>query len=87
MPNRFAAQRLNGRRESLERVCRRLFGDGVQVEIEAEGNGPSGEADPEALRRLRQRALEHPGVGQALEVLGGEIAEIRPLPSGNGEAR
>ncbi len=87
VPNRFAAQRLNGRRESLERVCRRLFGDGVQVEIKAEGNGPSDEADPEALRRLRQRALEHPGVGQALEVLGGEIAEIRPLPSGNGETR
>jgi DNA polymerase-3 subunit gamma/tau len=87
VPNRFAAQRLNSRRESLERVCRRLFGDLVQVEIEAEGNGPAGEADPEVVRRLRQRALEHPGVGRALEVLGGEIAEIRPLSGGNGEGR
>ena len=87
VPNRFAAQRLNGRRESLERVCQRLFGDGVQVVVEAEGNGPAAEADPETVRRLRQRALEHPGVGQALEVLGGEIAEIRPLPRGNGEGR
>jgi hypothetical protein len=59
----------------------------VQVEIEAEGNGPAGEVDPEVVRRLRQRALEHPGVGRALEVLGGEIAEIRPLSGGNGEGR
>ena len=39
-------------------------------------------ADPEALRRLRQKALNHSAVGDALEVLEGEIVEIQPLPGG-----
>jgi DNA polymerase-3 subunit gamma/tau len=84
-PNRFAAQRLEGRREALEGLCAELFGKTLRVEIELPENRASGgaaQADPEALRRLRQKALNHPAVAEALEVLDGDIAEIRPLPGG-----
>jgi hypothetical protein len=57
------------------------------VEIELPENPASGgaiqaQADPEALRRLRQKALNHPAVAEALDLLDGDIAEIRPLPGG-----
>jgi DNA polymerase-3 subunit gamma/tau len=84
-PTRFAAQRLAGRREALEELCGRFFGRGVRVEVvspEAAAEAAA-ESDSEAARRLRQEALAHPAVGLALEVLEGEIAEIRPLrPAG-----
>jgi hypothetical protein len=31
------------------------------------------------VRRARQEALRHPAVNDALEILAGEILEIRPL--------
>jgi hypothetical protein len=37
--------------------------------------------DPLAQRR-RQEALNHPAVNEALEILQGEIVEIRPLGEG-----
>jgi DNA polymerase-3 subunit gamma/tau len=89
VPNRFAAQRLGGRRELLEELCARFFGRALGVDIEVQENGPAAsgaQADPKALRRLRQRALNQPAVGDALELLEGEIAEIRPLP-GRGTPR
>jgi DNA polymerase-3 subunit gamma/tau len=85
--NRFAFQRLTGRREALEAIGAEFFGHPVRVEVtlpepsEAAGAGEVPN-DPEAARRLRQRALEHPAVSRALEVLEGEIAEIRPLGPG-----
>jgi DNA polymerase-3 subunit gamma/tau len=85
-PNRFAAQRLSGRREALEELCAAFFGASMRVQVETAGESAAGSGasrrDPESVRRLRQRALEHPAVGAALEVLEGEIAEIRPLPGG-----
>jgi DNA polymerase-3 subunit gamma/tau len=82
-PNRFAAQRLEGRRDTLEQICERLFGTRLRLEVE----GPAFEAAPAAAppqtnRNLRKRALNHPAVSNALEVLEGEIAEIRPLGGG-----
>jgi hypothetical protein len=35
--------------------------------------------DDELGRRRRLEALQHPAVNAALEILGGEIVEIRPL--------
>jgi DNA polymerase-3 subunit gamma/tau len=81
-PNRFAAQRLGDRLDELEQLCARFFGRPVRVKIETQesSGGSSGpEADPEALRRLRQKALNHPAVGHALDVLEGEVLEIQPL--------
>jgi DNA polymerase-3 subunit gamma/tau len=84
-PNRFAAQRLGSRSEELQQLCASFFGRGMRVEIETRESGDAGdgpEADPEALRQRRQEALNHPAVGNALEVLEGEIVEIQPLPRG-----
>jgi hypothetical protein len=81
-PNRFAAQRLGDRLDALEQLCARFFGHPVRVEIETQESrgGDSGPAaDPEALRRLRQKALNHPAVGAALDVLKGEVVEIQPF--------
>ena len=65
-------------------LCNEFFGGPMQLEVQvqepgAPGAGPS--ADPESVRLLRQQALQHPGVNAALELLDGEIIEIRPLPA------
>jgi len=82
-PEPFMARRLRGRLEALESECEKFFGRRIRVEIalpdDAEQShdtepAPSGEA----LRELRQRALDHPAVNRAVEILEGEIIEIRP---------
>jgi DNA polymerase-3 subunit gamma/tau len=86
-PSRFAAERLADKREALEAVCARFFGRAMRVEVETRSEGPSHVARPEdreAHRRLRQRALEHPAVNTALEVLEARILDIRPVPGPGG---
>ncbi len=84
VPQHFSARRLEDRRDALEAVCTQFFGHPMRLQIEVEGagapgNGPGTELDAESIRRLRQKALEHPAVNAAIEICGGEIAEIRPL--------
>ena len=84
----FAAQRLRDRLESLETVCAEFFGHPIRVQIEtteANTEAESGAATGaiaaltgEALRELTQRALKNPAVNRAVEILDGEIVEIRP---------
>jgi len=85
-PEPFAAERLRDRRESLEAVCAEFFGHPIQVEIETvdpaaevEGETAKTVLTGEALRKLRQRALQNPAVNRAVEILDGEIVEIRPV--------
>ncbi len=83
LPESFAARRLSQRRDDLEEVCRRFFGGSLRVEVESEDGAPEQQAarrEPSDLaRRRRQQALDHPAVNDALDILGGEIVEIRPL--------
>jgi hypothetical protein len=55
----------------------------VRVELEIEDSGASTEAAREASKEAgearRREALNHPAVNSALEILDGEILEIRPL--------
>jgi DNA polymerase-3 subunit gamma/tau len=85
VPTAFAAKRLNHKRDQLEDACARFFGHDLRIEIETESESESGisaaPADREAERSRRQQALEHPAVNLALDVLGGQILEIRPLGS------
>jgi DNA polymerase-3 subunit gamma/tau len=86
VPRAFAARRLEDRRETFEKILERFFGRPITFAIETEGvekSAASG-ADPEALRALRQHALNNPGVNAALDVLQGEIVEIRPLGGSTG---
>ena len=51
----------------------------------ASGTNPNA-ADPQAViaaRRQRQEALQHPAINDALDILRGEILEIRPLGGGS----
>jgi hypothetical protein len=85
LPSAIAVRRLESRLDELASVVGRFFGQPLRVVLEAEG-GPSEAArasgpDPLAKRR-RQEALDHPTVNQALEILEGEILEIRPLGEG-----
>jgi DNA polymerase-3 subunit gamma/tau len=86
VPNKFSAQRLNGRHRDLEAACQRFFGQAVRVEIEAPEAGASADgrapSDPDEARRRRRQALDHPAVNAAIEGLDAEIIEIRPLGSG-----
>ena len=84
----FAAQRLRDRLESLETACAEFFGHPIRVQIETtEANAEAGSGAAtgaraaltgEALRELTQRALKNPAVNRAVEILDGEIVEIRP---------
>jgi hypothetical protein len=82
----FAAHRLERRRADLEAVCARLFGRTMQIEIAGPDGGAARSdaeaADEEAVRRRRREALAHPAVNTALEILGGEVVEIRTLGDG-----
>jgi hypothetical protein len=81
----IAARRLAARDRDLEAVCGRFFGEPMRVELETDSGGAPARSgatpadDDAAARRRKQRALDDPGVNAALEVLGGEIVEIRPL--------
>ncbi len=81
----IAARRLQGRGADLEAVCERFFGEPTRVEFEVRGGGGGETAprvparDDEGVRRRRKEALDHPAVNAALEILEGEILEIRPL--------
>jgi DNA polymerase-3 subunit gamma/tau len=78
----FSAKRLNRKRGEFEAACARFFGREMRIEIETSSGGPSDDipaGDPETLRNQRQQALNNPAVSLAMEVLGGEIVEIRPV--------
>jgi DNA polymerase-3 subunit gamma/tau len=83
LPSTIAVRRLESRLRELEAVVERFFGGPRRVVLESDGGAaeaaprPAG-PDPLAQRR-RQEALNHPAVNQALEILQGEILEIKPL--------
>jgi hypothetical protein len=87
IPEPFAAKRLRGRLEALESECGKFFKRQMRVEIVTADDTPAPSSDAvaapsgEALRELRQRALDHPAVNRAVEILEGEIIEIRPTGS------
>lgn len=77
----FAAHRLARRKADLEAVCARIFGRRVRLEIQGPEDAARAGAtvEEEDLRRRRRDALAHPAVNAALEILGGEVVEIRAL--------
>jgi hypothetical protein len=88
LPEGFGARRLAGRVAELEAICERVFGAPHRVDIEtrAAGGGATPAAAPRGPRRdsdldrrRRADALKHPGINDALDLLGGEILDIRPL--------
>jgi DNA polymerase-3 subunit gamma/tau len=85
LPSAIAARRLEARKPELEGVFARFFGKPMRVELTADPGasapqiGAKANGGSEAVRKRRQEALSHPSVNAALEVLGAEIVEIRPL--------
>lgn len=83
VPNRFAATRLHSRQRELEAVCKEMFGRRMRVQVQSEDEVPSAapaaSGERERKRRLRLEALDNPKVNLAIEVLGGEIVDIRPI--------
>jgi DNA polymerase III subunit gamma/tau len=89
VPPGIAARRLGGRRADLAAACARFFGRAVKVELEIEEDpaasperGRAEAASRESDEARRREALNHPAVNTALEILDGEIVEIRPLGGG-----
>jgi len=86
LPEPFATRRLQSRHEDLRRICESFFGGALRVEVECDAPEPAGPGAPartsDLARRRRQEALDHPAVNASLEILGGEIVEIRPLDGG-----
>ena len=83
VPGSFAATRLKAKLAALEEICTRFFGNKMRIEVvQLEPGVGSGRPRPELddlSRRRKQEALQHPAVNAALEILGAEIVEIRPL--------
>jgi DNA polymerase-3 subunit gamma/tau len=84
LPGGIGARRLAARRADLDAVCASFFGRAVRVELELDdGGAPAAESAREASKEAgearRREALNHPAVNSALEILDGEILEIRPL--------
>jgi hypothetical protein len=84
VPAGFGARRLESKRAALEQCCASFFGRPVAVELESASDAPEAAnvaqaTSAEKLRLLRQQALAHPAVNAVLEVLEGEIVEIRPI--------
>jgi DNA polymerase-3 subunit gamma/tau len=88
----FAARRLERRVADLEAAAERLFGRPLRIAIRPPdeppaphpaaalgARAPRSDADEEAARRRRRAALDHPAVNAALEILGGDVVDIRPL--------
>jgi len=81
----FAARRLRERQSALDALAASFFGRAVvRVAVEdapAAGSAPARGAAPsgEAARQRRQEALNDPAIGRALDILGADIVEIRPL--------
>jgi DNA polymerase-3 subunit gamma/tau len=85
LPTPAATRRVQSRIGELEGVCKRFFGRPTQVRLAAkqpETPGADDGSEADRARRQRKEALRHPNVNQALEILGGEIVEIRPLGGG-----
>jgi DNA polymerase-3 subunit gamma/tau len=84
VPGAFAARRLGDKLAQLEQLAGRFFDRPTPVHVESVPEESSADARPDAdaLRRRRAAALSDPGVGRALEILGGEIVDIRPLGDG-----
>jgi DNA polymerase III subunit gamma/tau len=84
VPEQFAARRLRERQTGLDALAASFFGRATRVQIEdtpAGGSVPAPGAAPsgETARQRKQEALNDPAVGRALEILGADIVEIRPL--------
>jgi hypothetical protein len=88
----FAARRLERRLADLEAAAERLFGHPLRLRIRTAeapaaprppgAAAPRSDADEETARRRKREALDHPAVNAALEILGGDVVEIRPLGGG-----
>jgi hypothetical protein len=77
-----ATHQLEARIGELEQICERFFGEPTRVALSTRDSAtpePDGDPGEDLARRRRKEALSHPNVNQALEILGGEIVEIRPL--------
>ncbi len=84
VPEPFAARRLREKQDAVDALAASFFGRATRVAIEdqpgpAAGGPGSDDSGLDFLRQRRQEALNDPAVGRALEILGADIVEIRPL--------
>jgi len=82
----FHRKRLGDRIEEVNALCTRFFGEPTRAEISAARKTGAATAAPrvadprrEKERQRRQEALNHPSINIALEELGAEIVDIKPL--------
>jgi hypothetical protein len=85
IPAGFAARRLQEKGSELDALASEFFGAPTRVTVEdtsaARAAGARATSSDEATRERRQAALNDEGVARTLDILDGEIVEIRPLGS------
>src|SRR5262245_25651572 len=87
VPEAFAARRLRERQDAVDALAASFFGRATRVVIEEDAPAAAAAsaetaAQSDAMRQRRQEALNDPAVGRALDILGADIVEIRPLGGG-----
>ncbi|MGH0029760.1 MAG: DNA polymerase III subunit gamma/tau [Myxococcota bacterium] len=88
LPAGFAARRLQEKADQLAELTSEFFGQPVRVEAvdesvpEAAPQRAGGAPKEDPARRRRQQALNDEGIARVLDILDGEIVEIRPLGGG-----
>ena len=78
----FHAERLRARIDNLEAFAGQLLGQPTRITVEiltARSHQEETSESREQSRKRRQEALNSEPVNLAIEVLGAEIVEIRPL--------
>jgi DNA polymerase-3 subunit gamma/tau len=82
----FSGRRLREKQRDLDALAERFFSCATHIEIETAeveagpGKGANaGDAEADGARQRRQDALNDPAVGRALDILGADIVDIRPL--------
>jgi len=83
VPELFAFDRLQEKRDELAALAGEIFGRPMRVELQQPAStaqpGSRNDDGPEQLRSLREEALRDPGVERAIEILDAAVVNIRPL--------
>ena len=81
--NGFQTELIQRERRAIEALCRNELGRELSLVIHAAASGPSGKSRRGQNRNLvKQEALSHPLVAEAVEIFDGQVVDVRALQEG-----
>ncbi len=81
--NGFQTELIQRERQAIEALCRDELGRELSLVVHAAASGPSGKSRRGQNRNLvKQEALSHPLVAEAVEIFDGQVVDVRALQEG-----